>query len=49
MELVTETIAELYARQGLHDRADSLAVRAIHEFLAFQREDHRSAGHGTSH
>ncbi len=24
---------------------DSAAVRAIHEFLAFQREQHRTAGH----
>jgi hypothetical protein len=29
--------------------ADPAAIRAIHEFLAFQREDHRSPGHGTSH
>ena len=26
--------------------ADSAAVRAIHEFLAFQRQDHHAAGHG---
>jgi hypothetical protein len=25
---------------------DSLAVAAVHEFLAFQRTDHRAAGHG---
>lgn len=25
--------------------ADSAAVRAIHEFLAFQRQDHHAAGH----
>lgn len=25
--------------------ADTAAVRAIHEFLAFQRKDHRAAGH----
>ena len=28
---------------------DSIAIQAIHDFLAFQRKDHRSAGHGTSH
>lgn len=27
------------------DATDSAAVRAIHEFLAFQRMDHRAAGH----
>jgi hypothetical protein len=27
--------------------ADSAAVRAVHEFLAFQRGDHRAAGHQT--
>jgi hypothetical protein len=25
---------------------DSTAVRAVHEFLAFQRREHHSAGHG---
>lgn len=29
--------------------ADSIAVRAIHEFLAFQRDDHRAPGHGAGH
>jgi hypothetical protein len=29
--------------------SDSLAVMAIHAFLAFQRMDHRAAGHDTSH
>jgi hypothetical protein len=28
---------------------DSIAVAAIHEFLAFQRRDHRSGGAGDSH
>jgi hypothetical protein len=28
--------------------ADSVAVRAIHEFLAFQRHDHRAAAHHDS-
>ncbi len=29
--------------------SDSTAVAAIHEFLAFQRHDHRSPGQGTAH
>jgi hypothetical protein len=29
--------------------SDSTAVAAIHEFLAFQRHDHRSSDHGTAH
>jgi hypothetical protein len=29
--------------------SDSTAVAAIHEFLAFQRHDHRSSGHDTAH
>lgn len=29
--------------------ADPAAVAAIHEFLAFQRRDHRSSAHGTAH
>ena len=29
--------------------SDSSAVAAIHEFLAFQRQDHRSTGHGAAH
>jgi hypothetical protein len=28
---------------------DSVAVRAIHEFLAFQRQDHRAHGTGAGH
>ena len=28
---------------------DSVALRAVHEFLAFQRMDHRAMGHDTSH
>jgi hypothetical protein len=29
--------------------SDSSAIAAIHEFLAFQRQDHRSTGHGAAH
>jgi hypothetical protein len=29
--------------------SDSAAIAAIHEFLAFQRQDHRTAGHGADH
>jgi hypothetical protein len=29
--------------------SDSSALAAIHEFLAFQRQDHRSAGHPAAH
>jgi hypothetical protein len=29
--------------------SDSSAIAAIHEFLAFQRQDHRSTSHGAGH
>ena len=29
--------------------SDSGSIAAIHEFLAFQRHDHRSPGHGAAH
>ncbi len=38
----------IYRPQGAEVRIttrDSVAVRAVHEFLAFQRSDHRAAGH----
>ena len=31
------------------ESSDPVAITAIHEFLAFQRLDHRSAGHGSAH
>jgi hypothetical protein len=29
--------------------SDPSAIAAIHQFLAFQRQDHRSTSHGTGH
>lgn len=31
------------------ESSDPVAIAAIHRFLAFQRLDHRSAGHGSAH
>ncbi|MGH7526779.1 MAG: hypothetical protein ACREMX_08735 [Gemmatimonadales bacterium] len=45
-ERITYTVDSLPRGAALRLRtADSAAVRAIHEFLAFQRQDHQATGH----